>query len=249
MAKKIVLIVITTMTLVVGVFITKPMISTIISQNLNSSNSISNDNKSVNNDEQDTKQDIQEDKLDPNPVTSPIVSTPKQEHNPQAIPEGQPSNPKPISVPIPAEQPSKPTPAPQPVPVAPQPEVQEATRELEVLRLVNVERQKAGKRPLEYMSSLEQGANIRALEIIDLWSHTRPDGTRFVTAFDYMQYAKLGENLASGCRTPKDVVSLWMNSDNHRQNILSENYESMAIAVSTNAEGRLYWVQVLYQGK
>lgn len=249
MAKKIVLTLITTMILVLGVFITKPMIFTIINQNLNRSNSISNDHQSVSDDEQDTKKDIQEDKIGPNPVPTPIVAAPKQEPKPQTIPEGQPSNPKPTPIPIPAEQPSKPTPKPQPVPVAPQPEVQEATRELEVLRLVNVERQKAGKRPLEYMSSLEQGANIRALEIIDLWSHTRPDGTRLVTAFDYMQYAKLGENLASGCRTPKDVVSLWMNSDNHRQNILSENYESMAIAVSTNAEGRLYWVQVLYQGK
>lgn len=235
-----------TMTLVVGVFVTKPLIFTIISQNLNSSINTKNDNQ-TDNQEQVVKQDIQEAEIEPQSEPTPIVSTP--ESKPQPIPVEQPTNPKPAPKPAPVEQPSNPKPAPQPVQVAPQPEVKEATKELEVLRLVNIERQKAGKKPLKYLSTLEQGANIRALEIIDLWSHTRPDGTRFVTAFDYIQYAKIGENLASGCRTPKDVVALWMSSDNHRKNILSENYEYMAIAVSTNAEGRLFWVQVLYQGK
>lgn len=248
MAKKLVLIVMITMTLVVGVFVTKPLIFAIISQYSNIDNSTNNDIQSHNN-EQEVKQDIQEAKSEPQPEPAPIVSTPEPEPKPQPIPVEQPSSPKPAPKPAPVEQPSNPKPAPQPVQVAPKPEVKEATKELEVLRLVNIERQKAGKKPLKYLSALEQGANIRALEIIDLWSHTRPDGTRFVTAFDYIQYAKIGENLASGCRTPQDVVALWMSSDSHRQNILSDKYEHMAIAVSKNEQGRLYWIQVLYQGK
>jgi uncharacterized protein YkwD len=249
MVKKLVLIVMISMTLVLSIFLTKPLIGAIISQNLNSANISNNDNQSVNN-ELEANQEKQEVKLESDPVTPPLVTTPEPETEPkpQPVPAKQPSNPKPEPKPIPVEQ-AKPKPEPQPVPVVPQQEVQEATKELEVLRLVNIERQKAGIKPLKYLSALEQGANIRALEIIESWSHTRPDGTRFVTAFDYLQYAKIGENLASGCRTPKDVVALWMSSNSHRQNILNEKYEHMAIAISKNSEGRMYWIQILYQGK
>lgn len=129
------------------------------------------------------------------------------------------------------------------------PEVLAEARELEVLRLVNYERQANGSNPLTYMSTLEKGANIRALEIIKLWSHTRPDGTIFVTAYEYLSYAKIGENLASGPKTPNEVVAGWMSSEGHRRNMLDGDYEHMAISVSEDEERRLYWVQIFYRGR
>ena len=152
------------------------------------------------------------------------------------------------SNPVPIER----FPLPEPAPTTVTVETKEAlvtTRELEVLRLVNIERQKDGKKPLTYLSDLEKGANIRALDIIELWSHKRPNGTQFFTAFEYLNYSKLGENLASGPKTPKDAVAMWMKSGGHRENILNDEYEQMAIAVSEDAEGKLYWVQILYRGR
>jgi uncharacterized protein YkwD len=145
-----------------------------------------------------------------------------------------------VSEPVPTQH--LPTPEPKPV-------VSTITRELEVLRLVNIERQKDGVNPLTYMIDLEKGADIRALEIKELWSHTRPDGTVFFTAFDYIRYSKIGENLAAGPETPQEAVSRWMKSFGHRQNILDETYEQMAMSISEDEEGRLFWVQIFYRGK
>lgn len=158
-----------------------------------------------------------------------------------------------VTEPVPAEQQPTPVPSPEPTPVTPTPEPKPAvvtlSKELEVLRLVNLERQKDGINPLTYLIDLEIGANIRALEVKELWSHTRPDGSVFYTAFEYMHYAKIGENLAAGPETPKEAVAGWMRSDGHRLNILDKTYEQMAMSISEDAEGRLFWVQIFYRGK
>jgi uncharacterized protein YkwD len=120
---------------------------------------------------------------------------------------------------------------------------------LEVLKLVNIERQNDGKKPLTYMNDLEKGANMRAIEVKELWSHTRPNGTLFFTAFEYLRYTKIGENLAAGPETPNEAVTGWMRSIGHRSNILDETYEQMAMSISEDDEGRLFWVQIFYRGK
>lgn len=40
-----------------------------------------------------------------------------------------------------------------------------------------------------------------------------------------------------------------MKSFGHRQNILDETYEQMAMSISEDEEGRLFWVQIFYRGK
>lgn len=214
MIKKIGLILFISITLVSGIILTNPFLTTMLNQRMNSYGISNNDINDDNNELVDI-----DDKLDS-----------KEESDPVTI-----------------EQP--PLPDPKTVPLEMNPEVLAATRELEVLRLVNYERQTYGSNPLTYMTTLEKGANIRALEIIKLWSHTRPDGTIFVTAFEYMTYAKIGENLASGPETPNEVVAGWMSSEGHRRNMLDGDYEHMAISVSEDEEGRLYWVQIFYRGR
>lgn len=125
-----------------------------------------------------------------------------------------------------------------------------ATWELEVVRLTNIERQKAGLSILTYKSSLDAGAKIRANEIITHFSHTRPDGSRFFTVFgENFQYRNIGENLASGFRSPEQVVNGWMNSDSHRANILNSNYEEISVAITQGDDGRYRWVQIFYRGR
>ncbi|MBR5134860.1 MAG: hypothetical protein IKV35_04620, partial [Clostridia bacterium] len=53
--------------------------------------------------------------------------------------------------------------------------------DLEVLRYVNIEREKAGVEPLEYGYAYQAAANIRANEVSQFFSHTRPDGSMCFT--------------------------------------------------------------------
>jgi uncharacterized protein YkwD len=125
-----------------------------------------------------------------------------------------------------------------------------ATWELEILRLTNIERQKAGLKLLKYNTTLEDGAKIRSIEIITHFSHTRPDGTRFFTVFgsDFL-YRNIGENLASGFRSPEQVVAAWMNSESHRANILNEKFEELSVAITKGEDGKNRWVQIFYRSR
>ena len=121
-----------------------------------------------------------------------------------------------------------------------------STWEMEVIRLTNIEREKAGLPALKYNSKLQPGADIRAQEIITHFSHTRPDGSRFFTAFD-ISYRSIGENLASGFRSPDAVVAGWMGSEGHRANILADKFTEMAVSITQDENGRYRWVQIFYR--
>jgi hypothetical protein len=69
----------------------------------------------------------------------------------------------------------------------------------------------------------------------DYWAHFAPDGTSpwtFIKAQGY-NYIYAGENLARGYYTAADVVNAWMESPEHRQNVLSPKYQNVGFAVST----------------
>lgn len=115
----------------------------------------------------------------------------------------------------------------------------------EVLRLVNIERAKAGKQPLSSDMNLNQAAQVRAQEIVRAFSHTRPDGRDCFTAMKEagVSYRAAGENIAMGQRTPEQVVAGWMDSDGHRENILSDRFGRLGVGYHVE-NGRAYWVQM-----
>jgi uncharacterized protein YkwD len=119
----------------------------------------------------------------------------------------------------------------------------------EVLRLTNLEREKAGLTPFAWASHFESAVNIRAEEISEVFSHARPDGTTCWTAipgypdFPYEWYP-LGENIAAGQTSPAEVVTGWMNSAGHRANILNPRFAGMAVGCYLDDSGRLNWVQL-----
>lgn len=116
-----------------------------------------------------------------------------------------------------------------------------------VLELVNAERSKAGKSPLTLNSSLCDVAQLRADEIVQSFSHTRPNGTSCFTAIQEagISYGALGENIAAGQSTPASVMDSWMNSDGHRKNILSGDFTSIGIGYVNSGSGyKHYWVQM-----
>ena len=115
----------------------------------------------------------------------------------------------------------------------------------EVLRLVNLERAKVGAAPLKFAYDLEASAFVRATELPLKFSHTRPDGSKCFTAMPKNRGHVLGENLAGGQTSPKQVVQAWMDSKTHRDNMLSENYTEIGIVYyyQPNSKYKHYWVQ------
>lgn len=117
---------------------------------------------------------------------------------------------------------------------------------LQILELVNAERAKAGLSPLKLDLDVTAAANVRAREIKQSFSHTRPDGSSFSTALTQqgISYRRSGENIAWGQKSPEQVMNGWMNSDGHRANILNPNFENIGIGYYQDANGVNYWVQL-----
>ena len=113
------------------------------------------------------------------------------------------------------------------------------TKAYEVLAIVNQERANYGLSPLSMDAELFNAAKLRADEITVLFSHTRPDGTMCYTVSDKVY----GENIAYGYGTASAVMTGWMNSTGHRDNILEAEYKSIGVGCY-NYNGTLYWVQL-----
>ncbi|NLZ45437.1 MAG: hypothetical protein GX896_01970 [Clostridiales bacterium] len=117
----------------------------------------------------------------------------------------------------------------------------------DIAALVNVERKAKGLSPIKVAPILNTAATIRSNEISTqaTLSHTRPNGTECFTIFDELniEYNTIGENIASGYSTAKDVMEAWMNSQGHKENILNSKYEYIGVGV-VEKNGRYYWTQL-----
>lgn len=114
-----------------------------------------------------------------------------------------------------------------------------------VVDLVNAERAKNGLSALTVDTSVTAAANVRAKEIKQSFSHTRPNGSGFSTALteNGASYRGSGENIAWGQKTPEAVMNAWMNSDGHRANILNPKFTKIGVGHYVN-NGTSYWTQL-----
>ena len=104
-----------------------------------------------------------------------------------------------------------------------------------LLLLTNKQRQENNLSPLTLNSKLSLAAAKKAEDMFkqNYWAHNSPDGKTpwvFIRGSGY-NYIYAGENLARGFDTADDVVSAWMDSSRHRENILSENFKEIGFAV------------------
>jgi uncharacterized protein YkwD len=119
--------------------------------------------------------------------------------------------------------------------------------ENEVLRLVNVERGKAGCTAVHADSRLHKAArDFSALMAAkNFFDHVSPDGSTFVDRIARAGYPRdqaAAENIAYGYLSAAAVMKGWMNSDGHRRNIL--NCDIKAIGVGLAYRGSTpYWTQ------
>lgn len=121
------------------------------------------------------------------------------------------------------------------------------TFEERVIELCNEERQKNGLSPLTENSKLMELSRMKSedMAINNYFSHTSPTyGDTFKMMETYgVTYANAGENIAAGQQTPEDVVKSWMNSEGHRANILSPDFNNIGVGMATNQKGDILWTQ------
>ncbi|HWY79116.1 MAG TPA: CAP domain-containing protein [Candidatus Sulfotelmatobacter sp.] len=107
----------------------------------------------------------------------------------------------------------------------------------DLLRYTNIQRETNGLAPLNLNPELTQAAQMKAKDMFakNYWAHVSPDGTTpwvFIKNSGY-EYLYAGENLARGFNTSSDVVTAWMNSPEHRANMLSPNYTDIGFSVQS----------------
>ena len=101
---------------------------------------------------------------------------------------------------------------------------------------------------LVYDYDLEKIAMQRAAEVAVKFSHIRPNGESWYSAYPYRVYMSCGENIAAGYVDAQDVFIGWREDNEnydgqgHRRNMLSSDYAAVGIACAEYG-GVKYWVQ------
>ncbi len=105
-----------------------------------------------------------------------------------------------------------------------------------IIALTNQSRQQYNLTTLTENSELDQAAQNKANDMLakGYFAHTTPDGKTpwdFIIAAGY-NYLMAGENLAVNFTEAESVETAWMNSPEHKANILNPNFENIGIGVS-----------------
>ncbi len=98
-----------------------------------------------------------------------------------------------------------------------------------LLSLINGERKKEGKSPLNMDKELYTTAQVRATEIVTEFSHKRPDGTSCFSAFPKNQI-NMSELLAQNSNNPVAVYEKWVSSAEHKEVMFSSKFTCVGIA-------------------
>jgi uncharacterized protein YkwD len=119
----------------------------------------------------------------------------------------------------------------------------------QVLALVNRNRQSAGCGSLTPDRRLIEAANRHAADMARRGYFAHEDrrgdraGSRVADAgYEWKRY---GENIARGQKSPFEVVTDWMNSPDHRENILDCRLDQMGVGLAIDGDDTPYWVQNL----
>ena len=119
---------------------------------------------------------------------------------------------------------------------------------LEIVALVNEQRAAAGVAPVEFNEDLFGASMIRADELTQLFSHTRPNGESCFEILDGIGYGNrwCAENIAAGSSTPEGVMNQWIKSSGHYQNMIGERYTQIGVGFvyDPDSEYKYYWVQI-----
>ncbi len=105
----------------------------------------------------------------------------------------------------------------------------------EVVRATNEQRVGAGLKPLSYNEKLADAARRKAANMLaeNYWAHNSPSGKTPWVWFKEAGYNYIyaGENLAKDFGDTSRMMSAWMASPTHKDNIVNAKYQEIGIAV------------------
>jgi uncharacterized protein YkwD len=113
----------------------------------------------------------------------------------------------------------------------------------DVVAAVNAVRAQQGCRQVKLAKRLTKAAQGHAddMTVTGVFSHTSADGRSWITRIRATGWKRPGgENIAKGFGSVPEVMTAWMNSPDHRRNILNCTFRY--IGVGYNPVGD-YWVQ------
>lgn len=112
---------------------------------------------------------------------------------------------------------------------------EEAISSADLLVDMNTYRAEQHLPPLAADEKLSKAAFLKAQDMLQkqYWAHTAPDGTepwKWYGDVGY-NYVHAGENLAKNFRSAQAVTDAWMDSPEHRANVLDSDYQQVGFAV------------------
>jgi uncharacterized protein YkwD len=119
--------------------------------------------------------------------------------------------------------------------------MQQAISAADLLSATNQQRQSHHISPVKMSPELAEAASLKAQNMLDhqYWAHTSPDGTTPWHWFEKVgySYAYAGENLAKDFTSVQAVTTAWMNSPEHRANVLNAHYTQVGFASTSGVLG------------
>jgi|GEM_PF-1812832 len=107
-----------------------------------------------------------------------------------------------------------------------------------LLAYSNYQRSAAGEASLNLNGALDAAAQAKANDMVakNYWGHYSPTGASpwsFISAAGY-SYSAAGENLAYGFASSSAVISAWMNSAEHRANLLNAGFRDVGFGIANS---------------
>lgn len=118
---------------------------------------------------------------------------------------------------------------------------------VEIIRLINIERQKAGLSVVKVNQTLDDVSYAKAKDMFEnkYFAHTSTTGVSdisFINQSSY-KYIAVGINLAKGSFNNQSLVDAWMDSAGHKANILASYGQDIGIGICDQ-----YYVMFIAQG-
>jgi len=121
---------------------------------------------------------------------------------------------------------------------------------VDLTTLLNSERQQLGLNVLQENQKLNQAAALKAQDMVakDYFAHQSPQGITPWYWFSKVgySYAYAGENLAVGFIDSPEVFNAWLNSPEHKANMVNPHYTDVGTAVLSGFEGNSVVVVQLF---
>ena len=112
----------------------------------------------------------------------------------------------------------------------------------EIFDGINEARVQNGVAPLTMDETMLECAMTRAEELSRNYGHTRPNGLKWYTVYSSNPGA-MGENIGYGYTSAQDAHQKWLNSREHRKNILNPDYVCCGVGM-VEVGGTVYGVEL-----